>query len=330
MTTPTKFTVHNLKDQDFVSIAHEVLDNEIQALTEMKTSLGTAFAQAVSLLLSIKGRIIVTGMGKSGHVGRKIAATLASTGQPAYFVHPAEASHGDLGMITELDAVIALSNSGETHELSNVLDYAKRYRIPLISMTRKEDSTLHRLSDVSLVIPDSPEACPMGLAPTTSTTMMMALGDALAIALLKSRGFSATDFKIYHPGGSLGSKLQRVRSRMHDGSALPLVTNTHPMSEVLLVISEKGFGCAGVCGESGDLIGVITDGDLRRHMGENLLHMTAEQVMTPAPTVIEGDLLMSEALSLMNFKRITSLFIVDNNKPIGIIHIHDFLRSGVV
>lgn len=320
----------SMEDVDYTSIARDVLENEIEALKVMKEALGSSFSQAISLLLSVQGRVIVTGMGKSGHVARKIAATLASTGQPSYFVHPAEASHGDLGMITEQDLILALSNSGETHELSNVLEYAKRFRIPLISMTRKSESTLSRLATVALVIPDCPEACPMGLAPTTSTTMMMALGDALAIACLKARGFSALDFKIYHPGGSLGSKLQRVRSKMHQGNSLPLVSPETLMSDVLLIMSEKGFGCAGVCDSSGHLIGVITDGDLRRHMGQSLFEMSAEQVMTMNPSVIEEDMLMSEALALMNDKRITSLFIVDNNKPIGIIHIHDFLRSGVV
>lgn len=330
------FTDQITHNRDHLSVACDVLENEAQALLVMKESLGDSFSKAIECLLSIKGRVIVTGMGKSGHVAKKIVATLASTGQPAYFVHPAEASHGDLGMITEHDLVIALSNSGETHELANLLDYTKRFSIPLISMTRKSESTLSRLSDIALVIPDHPEACPMGLAPTTSTTMMMALGDALAVALLKARGFSAVDFKIYHPGGSLGGKLQRVRSKMHQGKFLPLVQASSPMTEVLLAISEKGFGCVGVCQNSpsktqpGQLIGVITDGDLRRHMGDKLLQMTAEQVMTSNPTVIESDMLMTEALALMNNKMITSLFIVDDNKPIGIIHIHDFLRSGVV
>lgn len=322
---------------DYLSVACDVLENEAQALIAMKQSLGEPFSQAVDCLLSIEGRVIVTGMGKSGHVARKIAATLASTGQPAYFVHPAEASHGDLGMITEQDLVIALSNSGETHELANLLDYAKRFRIPVISISRKGDSTLSRLANVALVIPDHPEACPMGLAPTTSTTMMMALGDALAVALLKARGFSPADFKVYHPGGSLGGKLQRVRAKMHQGKSLPLVQATTPMMDALLAISEKGFGCVGVCQDietdealSAPLIGVITDGDLRRHMGDHLLQLTAEQVMTPNPTVIQSDTLMTEALALMNYKKITSLFIVDDNRPVGIIHIHDFLRSGVV
>ncbi len=317
--------------------AHEVLNNEAQALLAMKDSLGDSFTQAVDHLLSIQGRAIITGMGKSGHVARKIAATLASTGQPALFVHPAEASHGDLGMITNQDLVIALSNSGETHELANVIDYTKRFRIPLISITRKENSTLSRIADIALVIPDLPEACPMGLAPTTSATMMMALGDALAVALLKARGFSQTDFNIYHPGGSLGGKLQRVRTKMHQGDSMPLVQATSTMADVLLMISKKGFGCVGVCqipkttnSLFGPLMGVITDGDLRRHMGDGLLKLSAEEVMTPHPTVIHSDMLMTEALALMNYKKITSLFIVDNNIPIGIIHVHDFLRSGVI
>jgi arabinose-5-phosphate isomerase len=271
-------------------------------------------------------------MGKSGHVARKIAATFASTGQPAQFVHPAEANHGDMGMITEDDLVIALSNSGETQELAGLLDYAKRFHIPLVSLTRKKESTLSRLADLSLVIPDYPEACPMGLAPTTSTTMMMALGDALAIALLKAKGFSEQDFKVYHPGGNLGSKLERVHAKMHRGDLLPLVSIDTPMTDVILKISEKGFGCVGVCESTvqDSLVGVITDGDLRRHMGDHLLTLTASDVMTPNPTVIAPDMLMSEALALMKYKRITSLFIVEDNRPIGIIHIHDFLRNGVI
>lgn len=314
-----------------LEVAHDVLTNEIDALMLMKSSLGDSFTKLIDLILSIEGRVIVVGMGKSGHVARKIAATLSSTGQPSLFVHPAEASHGDMGMITRTDLVLALSNSGETSELANLLEYTRRYSIPLASMTRCEDSTLSRVAEISIVIPDYPEACPMGLAPTTSTTMMMALGDAIAIALLKARSFSPDDFKVYHPGGSLGGRLHRVREKMHRGDAIPLVTPETPMSQVILTISEKSFGCAGVVDATGVLVGVVTDGDLRRHMGSDLLTLTACQVMTHNPSTIPPDMLMTEALAFLNHKKITALFVVNSdNVPLGIMNFHDFLRAGVV
>ncbi len=311
--------------------AIKVLENESNALLQLSANLDGHFDRAVELLLTIKGRVIVSGMGKSGHVGRKIAATLASTGQPAYFVHPAEASHGDLGMITQDDLVLALSFSGETAELANLLDYTRRFQIPLIGITRRSENTLSKVADITLQIPHLPEACPMGLAPTTSTIMMMGLGDALAIALLQAREFTSTDFRVFHPGGNLGGQLKKVSQCMHQGASLPLVREEALMSEVILEMSTKGFGCVGVLSIHQQLVGIITDGDLRRHMEPNLLQRSAREIMTLNPTVLPEHALMSEALALMNQKKITSLFIVNANQgnPIGIIHLHDCLRIGV-
>lgn len=314
--------------------ARTALLTETAGLQALADSLGESFEAAVEVIKTLTGRVIVSGMGKSAHVARKIAATLASTGQPAYFVHPAEASHGDLGMITTQDLVIALSYSGETQELSSLIAYTRRFNIPLIAITGKETGTLAKVATIVLPLPKIAEACPMGLAPTTSTTMMMALGDALAIALLSQRGFSSIDFQVFHPGGNLGNSLSRVGDRMHKGDKLPLVAEETPMSEVLLEMSAKGFGCIGVINERGFLIGVITDGDLRRHMSSDLLTQKADNVMTRKPAVVTPDTLMAQALALLNQKSITSLFVVESlthpAKPCGIIHIHDFLRMGIV
>lgn len=312
-----------------LTAALEVLKNESQAIEVMASHLDHHFSAVVDLLLTTQGRVIVTGIGKSGHVARKIAATFASTGQPAFFVHPAEANHGDMGMITPDDIVIALSNSGETAELANLIDFVKRFNIPLIGMTRNPDSTLHKHSTHPLCVPKHPEACPLGLAPTTSTTMMLALGDALAVALLTARGFSSTDFRTFHPGGALGGKLKKVSDCMHTGDRLPLCHENDLMQDVILTISQKGFGCVAVQDSSGQLAGIVTDGDLRRHMDKSLLTQTAKSIMTQNPTTIAGSMLMTEALALMNKKRITSLFILEDNKPTGVIHIHDFLRAGI-
>jgi arabinose-5-phosphate isomerase len=268
-------------------------------------------------------------MGKSGHVARKIAATLASTGTPAQFVHPAEASHGDLGMVAAGDAVLALSNSGDTAELSDIVAYAARVRIPLVAMTRRSPSPLADAADVALVLPATEEACSLGLAPTTSTTMMLALGDAIAVALLERKGFSAEDFKIFHPGGRLGRRLLRVADVMHEGSAVPLVPRGTPMSEAVLVMTAKSFGCVGVT-EDGRIAGIVTDGDLRRHMEDDLLARRVEEVMTPRPKTIEAGALAAEALGIMNEHAITSLMVVDEKRrPVGILHIHDCLRAGI-
>lgn len=311
-----------------IASASAVLEQQIKGLQALKDSLDGAFAAALDVIAATKGRLIISGMGKSGHVARKIAATMASTGTPAYFVHPGEASHGDLGMITQADTVMLLSNSGETAELSDIIAYCKRFSIPLIGMVRRHTSTLVEESTVALVLPDTAEASPTG-APTTSTTMMMALGDALAVALLERRGFTREEFHVYHPGGKLGQAFTRVESLMHTGGEVPLVKPETPMSEALLVMTAKRFGCAGVV-DNGVLIGVVTDGDLRRHMNESLMEMDAKAVMTKSPVTIHAHALATEALAVMNSKSITSLFVVDEaGKPVGIIHIHDCLRAGI-
>ncbi|MDD9876423.1 MAG: KpsF/GutQ family sugar-phosphate isomerase [Magnetovibrio sp.] len=309
--------------------ARRVLDAEATALKALSESLGAPFLAALDILAATNGRVIISGMGKSGHVGHKIAATLASTGTPAFFVHPGEASHGDLGMITSDDTVFALSNSGETTELADLVAYAARFKIPLIGVTAAADSALARAASVILVLPEVAEACPMGLAPTTSTTMMLALGDALAVALLERRDFSPADFKALHPGGKLGQRLLKVSEIMHGGDELPLVTAEMAMSDVILTMTAKRFGCAGIVDGDGRLLGVITDGDLRRHMAETLLKSTAADVMTDGAQSIGSDALASEALAIMNELAITNLFVVDDGKPVGILHIHDCLRAGV-
>ena len=303
---------------------------EIAGLKALADSLDRAFIAAIDTLASTKGKVIVTGMGKSGHIGRKMASTLASTGTPAFFVHPGEASHGDLGMIAPGDAVIALSNSGDTAELDDILAYTRRFRIPLVALTRRSESALADAADVALILPASAEACTLGLAPTTSTTMMLALGDAIAVALLERKGFSAEDFQALHPGGQLGRQLLRVADIMHEGAAVPLVMRGMTMAETLLVMTAKSFGCAGVTDEAGRLIGIVTDGDLRRHMGYALLAERVETVMTPTPKTIRPQALAAEALGQMNAQAITSLFVVDDTwHPLGILHIHDCLRAGI-
>jgi arabinose-5-phosphate isomerase len=309
--------------------ARRVLRLEAAGIEALSRGLGEEFIRALDLLERATGRVIVTGMGKSGHIATKIAATLASTGTPASFVHPAEASHGDLGMITEKDAVIALSNSGETTELADLVTYAKRFTIGLIAITGRRNSTLAEAADVVLVLPEAPEACPMGFAPTTSTTVTLALGDALAVAMLERKGFSGDDFHVLHPGGKLGRKLLKVSAIMHGPDALPLIGGDEPMSETLIVMSVKSFGCVGIVGEGGRLRGIITDGDLRRHMAPNLLSQRAADVMTPNPKTIRPDALASEALGFMSSRNITSLFAVEDGRPVGIIHIHDCLRAGI-
>lgn len=313
----------------FLAAARRVIAREAEALAMLGRALDGSFSDAVRLIMAAKGRVIVSGMGKSGHIARKIAATLASTGTPAHFVHPAEASHGDLGMITKGDVALVLSNSGETPELADIVAHTRRFGIPLIGVASKADSTLMRQSEVAILLPDAPEACETGIVPTTSTTMMLALGDALAIALMEHRAFTPDHFRLFHPGGKLGAKLLKVRDLMHD--AVPLIDATRPMSEALLVISAKGFGVVGVT--QGDaLCGIITDGDLRRNM-DGLLALTAGQVMTPAPRTIAPDALAEQAVALMNDRKITCLFVVaptDPARPLGIVHIHDCLRAGVI
>ena len=295
----------------------------------MCDGLGAAFVAAVETIRNARGRVIVTGMGKSGHVGRKIAATLASTGTPAFFVHAADASHGDLGMITSDDVMLALSWSGETEELKDLINYSRRFRIALIAVTAIADSTLGKSADVVLAMPATREACPHNLAPTTSSLMQLALGDALAIALLESRGFSAMDFGVFHPRGQLGAALKFVRNVMHSGNAVPLIKRGAPMSEAIVEMSAKGFGCVAVAEPGGKLAGVITDGDLRRHMRGDLLQARVDDVMTTAPKVVRPDQLVSEALQLLNSSKITALIVVEHGKPVGIVHFHDLLRAGL-
>ena len=315
---------------DLLATGRRVIAREAEALALLGAALGDSFVQAVEMIMIAKGRVIVTGMGKSGHIARKIAATFASTGTAAHFVHPAEASHGDLGMIAKGDVVLALSNSGETAELADIIAHSRRYGIALIGVSCKADSTLLRQSDLTIVLPAAAEACETGIVPTTSTTMTLALGDALAIALMEHRAFTPEHFHQFHPGGKLGAKLLKVRDLMH--SDLPLTAASAPMSEALLVISQKGFGVVGVTGENGSLTGIITDGDLRRNM-DGLLALTAGQVMTHKPRTISPDALAEEAVALMNVSKITCLFVAHQTgeaSALGILHIHDCLRAGLL
>ncbi len=315
-----------------LDVARAVLGTEALALRALAAALDDDFARAVELLAGASGRIVVSGMGKSGHVGRKVAATLASTGTPSLFVHPAEASHGDLGMIVDGDVVLALSNSGETPELADIVAHARRFALPIVAMTARRDSALAAAADAVLLLPQVGEACPMGLAPTTSTVMQMALGDALAVALLTRRGFTAADFGRFHPGGRLGARLRRVGELMHTGEEMPLASPDLPMHEALLRMTEKRFGCLGATAASGRLVGIVTDGDLRRHMGPDLLARSVGEVMTREPRTITADALAAEALHAMNARArpITALFVVDReHRPVGILHVHDLLRAGV-
>lgn len=313
----------------YLATARRVIQEEADGLQTLASGLGDGFETAVETILSAKGRVIVSGIGKSGHIAHKIAATLASTGTPAQFVHPAEASHGDMGMVTSQDVVLAISNSGEAPELSNLLTYTRRFNIPLIALTSKPQSTLGAQADTRINLPSLGEACGHGVVPTISTTMTLAVGDALAIALMEARKFTPEDFRTFHPGGKLGAQLSRVSDLMHKDSDLPLVQPNSPMGEALLTISQKGFGVVGVQDADGTLLGIITDGDLRRHL-DGLLDQTAGDVMTRNPTTISPDALAVEALGIMNDRKITCLFAVsEGGQPAGIIHIHDCLRAGV-
>jgi arabinose-5-phosphate isomerase len=322
--------------------AARTLDLEREGLAALRHALdhglGPAFAAAVATLAAAAGRVIVTGIGKSGLVGQKVAATFASTGTPAFFVHPTEASHGDLGMIKPEDAILALSWSGESVELGTIVTYSRRFKVPLIAVTSRANSTLARHADVVLALPQAKEACPHGMAPTTSTTMQVALGDCLAIALLEHKGFTAHDFKVFHPGGSLGASLKFVSDIMHTGDSLPLVREGRAMAEAIVTMTEKSLGCLGVVDAKGRLVGMITDGDLRRHMGPGLLQARVEEIMTRKPKTLPPDTLCSAALEQINSLRrgdasrppgVTQMFIVDRGKPVGIVHVHDFLRAGV-
>ena len=317
-----------------VQSALRTLDAEgdgIAAITAaLQGELGEAFARATDLIRNAKGRLIVTGLGKSGHIGRKIAATFASTGTPAFFVHAAEAGHGDLGMITTDDVILALTWSGEQPEMKTLITYAKRFRIAVIAMTAEPDSTLSRAADIALALPKAREACPHNLAPTTSSLMLLALGDALAIALLEGRGFTSVDFGVLHPGGKLGAMLKFTRDIMHTGDTVPLKPLGTGMSDALVEMTSKGFGCVGIVDAHGAIVGIVTDGDLRRHMRPDLMTAVVDDVMTRNPKTIRGDLLASEALEILNSSKITALIVTDGGRPIGIVHLHDILRAGVV
>lgn len=338
MSAPSSQTADAPNDTSDLQVARDVLSTEAAGLLSLAAALGppggasgSRFADAVDILAGVTGRVVVSGMGKSGHIGRKIAATLASTGTPALFVHPAEASHGDLGMIVAGDAVLALSNSGETAELADLVAHTSRHGIPLVAIVGRADSTLVREADVALVLPKAPEACPMGLAPTTSTTMQLGLGDAIAVALLTRRGFTAADYRRIHPGGHLGARLRRVRDLMHAGEDMPLAPPDMRMDAALVRMTEKRFGCLGVVDETGMLTGIITDGDLRRHI-DGLFERSAGEVMTPGPKTAPPAMLAAEALKKMTETAPSStvLFVVEDRRPVGILHIHDLVRAGVI
>jgi arabinose-5-phosphate isomerase len=316
-----------------VASALRTLEAEASGVTAlaaaMQADLGAAFAEACDLIRNAKGRVIITGLGKSGHIGRKIAATFASTGTPAFFVHAAEASHGDLGMITAEDVILALSWSGEQAEMKNLITYATRFRIRLIAMTADANSTLGKAADVALALPKAREACPHNLAPSTSSLMLLALGDALAIALLEGRGFTSIDFSVLHPGGKLGALLKYARDLMHGGDTVPVKPLGTPMSDALVEMTSKGFGCVGIVDGKGHLVGIVTDGDLRRHMRPDLMMALVDDVMTKNPKTIRGDLLAGEALDMLNTAKITAVIVADGRTPVGILHLHDLLRAGV-
>ncbi|CDA17401.1 arabinose-5-phosphate isomerase [Acetobacter sp. CAG:267] len=316
---------------DDLKHAVETIDREIETLEILKNNLDGNLSKALDLLQNTKGRVIVTGMGKSGHIARKMAATFASTGTVSFFVHPAEASHGDLGMISDDDVIIAISYSGESKELSDILIYAKRHNIPLIAITRNPQSALGKNSSLVLKLPDNGEACPLGLAPTSSTTATIVLGDVLAVDLMERRGFSATDFRQRHPGGKLGAILCKVSDIMHKGEDVPLLKEDAIMQDALLVMSEKMLGCVGIVDNDGHLSGIITDGDLRRWMSPSIITEKVSKVMTKNPKVIGPDALIVDAVNMMNNtgRGITNLFVVQEGKPVGVIHIHDCLKAGV-
>ena len=313
-----------------IDVARRVLASEAGGLAALSEVLDGSFVKAVDLMEAAQGRVVVSGMGKSGNVAQKIAATLASTGTPAQFVNAAEASHGDLGMVTRQDVVLTLSYSGETAELSDLVAFTRLMKIPLIAMSGRAGSSLDKAADVSLILPDITEACPHNLAPTTSTTAMMALGDALAVALLERKGFSPENFNALHPGGQLGRRFIKLSDIMHRGDAVPLVHFDTLMSEALLTMTAKSLGCVGVVGDDDTLVGIITDGDLRRHMESGLFERRAGDIMTKSPLTASPDMLAAAALGLMNDRKITAIFAVEANRPVGIVHIHDLVRAGIV
>jgi len=326
---PISNDINKLSNSDLIS-AKNTINKEIETLKVLESELDSSLTKSLDLMQNAHGRVILTGMGKSGHIARKIAASLASTGTPAFFVHPAEASHGDLGMITSDDVIIAISNSGESKELVDILNYSKRFGIPLIAITKNPDSSLGKAGDVVLKLPNNGEACPLGLAPTSSTTATLVLGDVLTVAMIERNGFTKSQFNQRHPGGKLGSVLQKVSDLMHKDSDMPLLNQDAKMHDVLLEMTSKRLGCVGFVDKSGNLTGILTDGDLRRCLTNDILNKTGIDVMTKNPKVISPSAMASEAVKLMHEKKITNLFAVENGKPVGVIHIHDCLNNGVV
>lgn len=320
--------INTLQNTDVINAIHTI-DTEIDALNELKTLLDDNLTKALNLIEQTKGRVIVTGMGKSGHIGKKIAASLASTGTPSFFMHPAEASHGDLGMVTNDDIIIAISNSGESRELIDILNYSKRFGIKLISITKNPDSSLGKAGDIVLRLPLSKEACPLGLAPTSSTTATLVLGDILTVAMIERKGFSKTQFNQRHPGGKLGSILQKVKDIMHTGDEMPILKTNATINEIILEMTSKRLGCVGFVDDNNNFCGMFTDGDLRRCINKDLKNAKAQDIMTKNPITVSKDLFASEAIKILNEKKITNLFVVEDNKAIGVIHIHDLLKSGV-
>ncbi len=314
--------------KSYIDSAIKTIQTEIEGLNSLFSCFNENYVKAIDLILNCKGRVIISGMGKSGHIGNKIAATLASTGTPAFFIHPAEASHGDLGMITTDDVVILLSNSGETKELRDIIFYCRRFEIPIIAMVRRAESELVKSSTIAFVLSKIPEANKVN-APTTSTTMMLALGDAIAVSLIDAKNFNDENFGVFHPGGKLGAAFIRVKDIMRKDSQIPLVDQNKKMSEALIEITSKHLGCTGVLDQEKNLIGIVTDGDLRRHIAPDFLEKTAREIMTKNPAVIEENMLAVDAIALMNKKSITSLFVANDRKVIGVLHIHDCLRIGV-
>ena len=322
-------TMEKLQNTDLTS-AYNTIDIEIDAINELKKLLDENLTKALDMIEKTKGRVILSGMGKSGHIARKIAASLASTGTPSFFMHPAEASHGDLGMVTPDDTIIAISNSGESRELIDILNYAKRFGINLISITKNPDSSLGRAGDIVLRLPTSKEACPLGLAPTSSTTATLVLGDIITVAMIERKSFSKVQFNQRHPGGKLGSILKKVKDLMHTKAEMPLLPDNAGINDIILEMTSKRLGCVGFINNKGDFVGMFTDGDLRRYIEKDLKNVTAKDIMTKNPIVVSKDTFATEAIKIMNEKKITNLFVVEDNNPIGTVHIHDLLKSGTV
>tara|TARA_A100001011_G_scaffold57200_1_gene56267 strand:+ start:912 stop:1871 length:960 start_codon:yes stop_codon:yes gene_type:complete len=313
-------------NKKIISSAKRTLSRELNSIKNLTTAFNNNFCKTVNLIYETKGKVVITGVGKSAHIGNKISATLTSTGTPSYFIHATEASHGDLGSIKKDDCVIAISNSGETSELNNIIQFTRRFNIKLISITSNSKSTLHKNSTASILYKKPIEACPLNLAPTSSTSMSMIIGDCIAIALLELRGFKSTEFKSLHPGGNIGKDLKYLREIMHIGKELPLANMEEKMSKALLTMTKKSFGCIGVINNKNHIVGIITDGDLRRKLNSKFFEKKASEIMTKNPTLANKEMLVGEAINLMNTKKITSLFICDKKKPLGIVHIHDLLR----